>query len=109
MLYRFKSKATGPTLMLQPQAEQFLRTLGREPAARGIIEPGDMSAALQALRQAVEDDDRLRAGDGPDDGAAQAKAEAAGRDPVSLRRRMWPMMEMLERAKAADEPIVWGV
>jgi diguanylate cyclase (GGDEF)-like protein len=32
-----------------------------------------------------------------------------GRDSVSLRRRVWPMVQMLERAHAASEPIVWGV
>jgi hypothetical protein len=35
--------------------------------------------------------------------------EAAGRDPIALRRRLWPMVEMIRRAQAADEPVVWGV
>jgi hypothetical protein len=26
-----------------------------------------------------------------------------------LRRRLWPMVEMIRRAQAADEPVVWGV
>jgi hypothetical protein len=26
-----------------------------------------------------------------------------------LRRRLWPMVEMIRRAQAAGEPVVWGV
>jgi hypothetical protein len=110
MLYRFRSPATADTLMLGPQAEQFFRVLGREPAVRGIIEPAAMPKALQALAQAVEDDDAQRAATaGQDDAQREAAAAAAGRDPVSLRRRLWPMVEMLRRAQAAQEPVVWGV
>jgi hypothetical protein len=29
-------------------------------------------------------------------------------DRVSLRQRVWPMVEMIKRALAAREPIVWG-
>jgi len=29
--------------------------------------------------------------------------------PVSLRRRLWPMIDMFERAAKADVPVVWGV
>lgn len=105
MIYKFRSKAAGDTLMLGPQGEQFLRTMGREPAARGILEPAAMAAALQALQRAIDADDAARAQQGADD----AVLEAAGQDPVSLRRRLWPMVEMIRRAQAADEPVVWGV
>jgi len=107
MLYRFRSKATGDTLMLGPQAEQFFGALGRDPAPRGIIEPQTMDAALQALRAAIEANDAARAARaGLDDG--QREAEAAGRDSVTLRQRLWPMVEMLRRAQEAGEPVVWG-
>ena len=112
MLYKFRSKATGDVLMLGPQGDQFLRALGREPSARGILEPPAMAAALGALQQAIEDDERAREAEGGSvDGAAddEAAARAAGRDAVSMRRRLWPMVEMIRRAQAADEPIVWGV
>lgn len=110
MLYRFKSKATGDTLMLQPQAEQFLRALGREPAGRGILEPADMGAALEALRRAVEDDERARASVLPrEESRALCGDEAESAEGVSLRQRLWPMVEMIERARSAGQPIVWGV
>ena len=105
MLYKFRSKATGDVLMMGPQGDQFLRALGREPASRGILEAGAMDEALTALERAIADDERARdiQGDG------EAAAQVAGRDPVSLRRRLWPMVEMIRRARAAGEPIVWGV
>ena len=105
MIYKFRSKAAGDTLMLGPQGEQFLRVIGREPELKGILEPPAMAGALVALQQAIERDDAARAQGTVDD----AVLEAAGQDPVSLRRRLWPMVEMLRRAQAAGEPVVWGV
>jgi len=105
MIYKFRSKAAGDTLMLGPQGDQFLRVIGREPSVQGILEPAAMASVLQALQQAIEADDAVRARQGADD----AVLEAAGQDPVSLRRRLWPMVEMIRRAQAADQPVVWGV
>lgn len=105
MIYKFRSKAAGDTLMLGPQGNQFLRAIGREPSAKGIIEVAAMPAALVALQQAIEQDDAARAQQ-PDD---EAVPQAAGQDPIALRRRLWPMVEMIRRAQAADEPVVWGV
>ena len=104
MIYRFRSPATADTLMLGPQGEQFLRAIGREPAPRGILEPADMAAALTALQRAIELDDSERAQQPAD----EAVLEAAGQDPVSLRRRLWPMVEMIRRAQSAEAPVVWG-
>ena len=105
MIYKFRSKAAGDTVMLGPQGDQFLRAIGREPSSQGIIEVAAMPAALAALQQAIEQDDAARA-QRPDH---EALLEAAGQDPIALRRRLWPMVEMIRRAQAADEPVVWGV
>ena len=97
MIYKFKSAATGDLIMLGPQGDQLLRVLGREPAAQGIIEPASMAAALRALQDAI-------------DAEAVAPAEQGPSAPaVSLRQRLWPVVEMLRRAQAADVPVVWGV
>ncbi len=116
MLYRFKTRAAGDVLMLGPNGDTLLRAIGREPSARGIIEAAAMPAAMQALRAAIEADDaRLAAGgDASREPAAAAGAGEGGEagaaaEGVSLRRRLWPMVEMLRRAHAADEPVVWGV
>lgn len=107
MIYKFRSKAAGDTVMLGPQGDQFLRAIGREPSTKGIIEPAAMPAVLVALQQAMEQDDAAQAPrPDPDD---EALLEAAGQDTIPLRRRLWPMVEMIRRAQAADEPVVWGV
>jgi hypothetical protein len=107
MIYKFKSKASGDIIMMGPTGDALLRAIGREPAAKGIIEPAAMAAALQGIEQAVAADEAARA-------EAEREAAARGerlapREGVALRQRLWPMVDMLQRAAAADEPVVWGV
>jgi hypothetical protein len=108
MIYKFKSKATGDLIMLGPNGDQLLRLLGREPTPKGIFEPDAMPALVATLKAAVQADEAARA-------ERQAAAEDDGADPgtagrsVSLRQRVWPMVEMLGRAHAAGQPVVWGV
>ena len=45
MNYLFKSKAAGDVLMLGASGDRLLRTIGKEPAAKGIIEPQYASRA----------------------------------------------------------------
>jgi hypothetical protein len=99
MLYKFKSPASGDVIMLGPHGDQLLRLLGRDPVSKGIIEPAAMPAAVQALQSAI---------------TAEASTPVLGGDDtadatVSLRQRLWPMIDMLRRAHAADEAVVWGV
>ena len=104
MIYKFKSKATGDLIMLGPNGDQMLRLLGREPAATGIFELVDLPAARRRLEAAVAEAEAAAAGtpaDGDDDDRA--------RQAVGLRQRLWPMVQMMERAAAAGEVIVWGV
>jgi hypothetical protein len=108
MLYRFKSKASGDLLMVGPQGDQVLRAMGREPALRGIVRGEQLAAALASLRAAIEADEAARApgGSRPSD---RDDAAAADDEALSLRRRAWPMVDMLERAIAEGADIVWGV
>jgi hypothetical protein len=102
MIYKFKSKAAGDVIMLGPNGDEMLRLLGREPAATGIIEPAGMPAALAALQAAVAAEEKQRSSP-PDE--VRPPAERS----ISLRQRVWPMVEMLRRAHAAGQPVVWGV
>ena len=107
MIYKFKSKASGDIIMMQPTGDALLRAIGREPSAKGIIEPATMAAALLAIEAAALADEAARA---EAEQAAAAKGERlAPRDAVALRQRLWPMVDMFKRAAAADEPVVWGV
>lgn len=105
MMYKFKSKAAGDVIMLGPNGDQVMRLLGREPAPKGIFEAADLAAAAAALEAAVQADELARRS-AADDEADEARG---GGDRVSLRQRVWPLIEMMKRAQAAREPIVWGV
>jgi Domain of unknown function (DUF1840) len=118
MIYKFKSKATGDLIMLGPNGDQLLRLLGREPSAKGIFEAADMPKLMATLQAAVAADEVARAERRRKPAAAAAAAEAAegssadepaGQAKVTLRQRVWPMVEMLTRAHAAGQPVVWGV
>lgn len=101
MLYKFRSKAAGDVIMLGPNGDQVMRLVGREPAAKGIFEVAHMPALIAALEQAVAADERAR--DEADDEAPHGKG-----DGVTLRQRVWPLVEMLRRCHAAREVITWG-
>ncbi|GAB4037582.1 MAG: hypothetical protein Fur0014_05470 [Rubrivivax sp.] len=101
MIYRFRSPATGDVVMLGESGDELLRLLGREPARQGIIEPAAMPAAIEALQRAVE-----AAGQPGTEGDEEADEPKRA---VSLRQRVWPMLQMLQRAHAAEQPITWGV
>jgi hypothetical protein len=104
MIYKFKSKAAADLLMTGPIGDRVLTLIGKDPAQKGIIEVAEMAAAIRALETAVGAESPQGANDDDDDGAPGQSG-----DHVSLRRRVWPMVEMLKRAQAGNEPIVWGV
>lgn len=105
MIYKFKSKAAGDVIMMGPGGDQVLRLIGKEPAPKGIIEPAHMAAAIAALERAVAEDEAARKGSDVD---ADDDTPRKG-DGVTLRQRAWPLVEMMKRALAAKENIVWGV
>ena len=108
MLYKFKSKASGDLIMLEPNGRQVLQIIGKEPAAKGIIEPSQMASAIVALETAIarEEAEQKQA----DDQAKGAKGDKATRpDGISLRQRAVPFIDMLRRAEKQGEDVVWGV
>lgn len=118
MSITFKSQATGDLFMVQAHAESLLKLLGKTPSAKGIIEPKDMPAALETLRalgDEVAEDEGASAPERAQDDDADEREDGEPREPgflgerVSLRLRAWPLVQMLEKAHAADKPIVWGV
>jgi cyclopropane-fatty-acyl-phospholipid synthase len=107
MLYKFKSKAAGDLIMLEPNGRQVLQIIGKDPAPKGIVEPAQMGAAIQALEAAIVRDEAEQK---KAEEEAQARGEKALRpDGISLRQRAVPFIDMLRRAEKAGEDIVWGV
>ena len=107
MLYKFKSKAAGDLIMLEPNGRQVLQIIGKDPAPKGIIEPAQMASAIQALEAAIAHDEAQHK---QADAETQANGEKIQRaEGVSLRQRAVPLVDMLRRAEQAGQDIVWGV
>lgn len=106
MAITFKSKATGNLVMVSAHADALLQSLGKPPLSaspQGILEPKDMTVALAILQGLPADVPPPQASEDEDDAPLPVD------EPVSLRKRAWPLIQMIERAQAANEPIVWGV
>ena len=105
MTFKFKSQATGDLLMLSAHAQALLQRIGKSPDPKGILTPEEMPAALAALKSLPGDEPLAEdASAEKDDDDEQLEATV-----VDLRRRAWPLVQMIEAAQAAKEPIVWGV
>ena len=107
MAIKFKSQATGDLVMVQATARAVLALLGKSPDGPGILEPADMARALAALRSASDEVPPNQSND-PDKDEDRAEP-AFAEEPVSLRKHVYPLILMIERAQAAGKPIVWGV
>jgi hypothetical protein len=107
MLYKFKSKAAGDVIMLEPNGRRVLEVIGKDAGPKGIVLPEQMPAAIAALEAAIA---REEADQKAMTSEAKAKGEAPPKfDAVSLRQRAVPFLDMLRRCQKADAEIVWGV
>jgi hypothetical protein len=108
MLYKFKSKAAGDLIMLEPNGRRVLEIIGKDAGPQGIILPEEMPAAVSALEAAIAREEAEQK-------AAVDEAKAKGQVPprveggVSLRQRAVPFLDMLRRCQQAGKEIVWGV
>ena len=113
MLYKFKSKATGDLIMLEPQGKHILKLIGKEPGAQGIILPNEMLAAIEALNTAVKQEELAQQAAKDvtkDDKEKEATTPSLdGPRTISLKQRVVPFIDMLRRAHAEDKEVVWGV
>ncbi|HXE48468.1 MAG TPA: DUF1840 domain-containing protein [Ramlibacter sp.] len=107
MLFKFKSKATGDLIMLEPNGRRVLEIIGKDAQPKGIILPEQMPAAVSALEAAIakeEADQKAMVEE------AKSKGETPPRfDAISLRQRAVPFLDMLRRCEKAGQEIVWGV
>ncbi|MBC5763283.1 DUF1840 domain-containing protein [Ramlibacter albus] len=107
MLYKFKSKAAGDLIMLEPNGRRVLEIIGKDPGPKGIIQAAEIPGAIAKLEQAIveEEAEHKRVID-----EAKAKGEVPPKfDSVSLRQRAVPFIDMLKRCEKAGADIVWGV
>jgi hypothetical protein len=107
MIYKFKSKAAGDLILLEPQGKQFLQLIGKQVDDKGIIEPQDMPAAIAALQAAIatQEAEQLAA----KELAIEKGQPAPVFESISLRQCCKPIIDMLKRCQREQQPIVWGV
>jgi hypothetical protein len=106
-VYRFKSRETGELVMLEPHGKRLLQILGKDPSGPGVVLPDQMPGAIEALRAAALEEEAMRKRLKDE---AQTRGDPAPEfDPVSLRMRSTPFIEMLQRAEKAGVEVVWGV
>ena len=107
MLYKFKSKAAGDLIMLEPNGRRVLQIIGKDPGPKGIVLPEEMPGAISALESAItaEEAEHKAMAD-----EAKAKGQVAPKfEAVSLRQRAVPFIDMLRRCEKAGKEVVWGV
>jgi hypothetical protein len=107
MIYKFKSKVSGDVIMTGSVGDDVLRLLGKVPAAQGILEAAHMAQAIATLEQAVLMQEQA-------DEQARLDAQVEGQkmpisEGVTLRQRVWPLIEMLKRSASEHADVVWGV
>ncbi len=107
MLYKFKSQASAEVIMLQPNAEELLKIIGKSPGATGIITAAQIPDAIAALQKEIAARDAQ--GQGAFDDEKQDEDGAAKNDGISLRRRAAPFIDLLKQTAAAGKDVVWGV
>lgn len=110
MLYKFKSKAGADVIMLAAHGDQALSALGRSPSPTGIFQAGDLAGLIAQGEAAIaEEQQSIERTGATDDDAADDERQTAKRSEVSLRQRLWPLLELMKAAQSANTDVVWGV
>lgn len=99
MLVRFESEV-GNLTMFGDVAIKLLKMMGHSGTVPSAIRPEDIPAALARLRGALNVE--------PGQSAKPAReGEDDGESPVSLARRAFPLLELLERAVKEECEVMW--
>ena len=103
MLVTFSSKAGADILMLSQHAKPLLRIMGKldgvELPLRGVFMPEHPTQNILALEQAGALAPQPRE---TDDQAQEPLSQ-----PVGLRQRAFPLLELLKGAKDKNLPVLW--
>lgn len=107
-MLKFKSQATAEVILLESSAQQVLKIIGKESAQQGIITVAQIPSAVAALKAAVEEHHAQ-----PDVietiGEHQDGEHLHPDGNVTLRQRVAPFIDMLQRSAAEGKDVVWGV
>ncbi len=108
MLYKFKSRATADVIMLETNARQLLKIVGKE-GEHGIITAAQIPAAIDALQAAVAADEAARQEpqDAPPQEGGGADESGQPSAAVRLHQRAAPFIDMLRRSAAEGHDVIW--
>src|SRR5688572_23774972 len=102
MLIKFNSDV-GAFTMFGDVAVPLLKAMGHSGAVPGALLAADIPAALALLKQAV-------AGKQPDPHQrTRADADEDPDDAVTLRKRAFPLIDLLTQAAARNADVMWDV
>ena len=106
MIYQFHSKAGPDVIMLSDLSQRIFEILEHPLEKRGILVAERLPEFIARLESAIAADvaSNSSAPDTPTTDSDQEKPTAD-----RLGQRAFPFLELLKQARAANEPIVWGV
>lgn len=107
MLIRFKSQATADLLMLEADARAALRLVGKPDSHQGVITPEQLPQAIACLQRAAQEDRALQQQEDHPENGGSVDTENADPD-VRLSQRLVPLLQMLERAREAEQTVIWS-
>lgn len=107
MLYKFKSRACLPFVMLETHARQLFEVIGKAPERTGVITGEQMPAAISALETAIARE-RHNAHN-YDDYAVEGHDNEAEKQHIGLHQRAVPLLHMLKESLADGKDVTWEV
>ncbi|MDR3055146.1 MAG: DUF1840 domain-containing protein [Zoogloeaceae bacterium] len=107
MLVTFTSSESGSFFIFADTVRPFLKAIGKECAARGVITQPEMLPAVAALERYLQD---CAAASEPDPKEEEKNEDLPAMSrPVSPTSRAWPLIDMLTRSAKSKKAshIVW--
>jgi hypothetical protein len=103
MLITFRSKSSASILMFGDIALQVIEMMGHTRTVPGSIAADGIATALSNLKAAIARHHDAKSSDTkPTDDAEELPEQT-----IALAKRALPIVQMLEKAKTNNEPILW--
>lgn len=100
MVVTFTTSTYPDIMMFGDVARQLIRMMGSSGSVPSAIAAADVPEALARLRAGLDDEP-------PPDEKQAGNGMYVNEAPVSLSRRAFPLIQLLEAAAAAEEGVTW--
>jgi hypothetical protein len=94
--------------MFGETAETLLLMMGHSGTIPSAILPEDIPAALERLEKALAQAPQRPVTDDDIEDDEDEDEDEKGKDPVSLRQRAFPLIDLLRRAAAGGHSVTWS-